>query len=138
MNQFNHYLSSVQIGKLESRNRGVMPPMVTNYSNADGSVTDRLIAYHEARAKGGVGLIIVEAAYIDWAGKGFPNQIGIDKDDLIPGLKRLVEHVHRHGAKIAIQLHHAGREADPRVTKTDVVAPSRDSLSCRAGDAEKL
>lgn len=124
MNQFRHYLSPVQIGNLMLRNRGVMPAMVTNYSNADGSVTDRLIAYHEARAKGGVGLIIIEAAYIDWAGKGFPNQIGIDKEELIPGLKRLVEHVHRHGAKIAIQLHHAGREADPRVTKTDVVGPS--------------
>jgi 2,4-dienoyl-CoA reductase-like NADH-dependent reductase (Old Yellow Enzyme family)/thioredoxin reductase len=124
VNQFNHYLSPVQIGKLELKNRGVMPAMVTNFSNADGSVTDRLIAYHEARAKGGVGLIIVEAAYVDWAGKGFPNQIGIDKDELIPGLKRLVEHVHRHGTKIAIQLHHAGREADPRVTKMDLVAPS--------------
>ncbi len=124
MNKFEHYLSPVQIGNLTLRNRGVMPAMVTNYSNADGSVTDRLIAYHEARAKGGVGLIIVEAAYIDWVGKGFPNQIGIDKDTLIPGLKKLVESVHRHGAKIAIQLHHAGREADPRVTKTEVVAPS--------------
>lgn len=124
MNKFGHYMSPIRIGSLELRNRGVMPAMVTNYSNADGSVTNRLIAYHEARAKGGVGLIIVEAAYIDWAGKGFPNQIGIDSDALIPGLKRLAAHVHRHGAKIAIQLHHAGREADPRVTKTDLVGAS--------------
>lgn len=124
MNQFEHYLSPIQIGNLALKNRGVMPAMVTNYSNADGSVTDRLIAYHEALAKGGVGLVIVGAAYIDWAGKGFPNQIGIDKDELVPGLKRLTEHIHRHGAKIAVQLHHAGREADPRVTRMDLVAPS--------------
>ncbi|AET67976.1 NADH:flavin oxidoreductase [Desulfosporosinus orientis DSM 765] len=124
MNKFRHYMAPIRIGSLELRNRGVMPAMVTNYCNGNGSVTNRLIAYHEARAKGGVGLIIVEAAYIDWAGKGFPNQIGIDSDALIPGLKRLAEHVHRHGAKIAIQLHHAGRQADLRVTGTDVVGPS--------------
>lgn len=124
MSKFECYLSPIRIGNLELRNRGVMPAMVTNYSNSDGSVTDRLIAYHEARARGGVGLIIVEAAYIDRVGKGFINQIGIDSDALIPGLKKLVEHVHRHGAKIAIQLHHAGREADPRVNGGQVVGPS--------------
>ncbi|HVI40391.1 MAG TPA: FAD-dependent oxidoreductase, partial [Anaerovoracaceae bacterium] len=106
------------------RNRGVMPSMVTNYCNEDGSVSDRFIAYHEARAKGGVGLIIVEAAYVDRLGKGFTFQIGIDNDQLIPGLKKLTDQVHKYGAKIAIQIYHGGRQANTMVTCEPLVAPS--------------
>lgn len=63
---------------MQLRTRSVMPSMVTNYSNADGSVTDRLINYFVEKAKNNVGLIILEAAYADKRGKGFVNQVGID------------------------------------------------------------
>ena len=100
----------VNIGKMELKNRLVVPPMGTGFSAPDGTVTDRLIEYHEARARGGFGLIIVEVTAIDPLGKGSPSELGIWDDKFIPGLSRLAERVHAAGAKIAIQLHHAGRE----------------------------
>lgn len=116
--------SPIMIGNLQLRNRMIMAPMVTNYAYGDGSVTDRLVAYHEERARGGVGMIIVEASYVHPSGKGFKNQLGIYSDRLIPGLRRLVEAVHAQGAKIAIQLYHGGRQAKSAVTGQPLLAPS--------------
>lgn len=117
-------LKPARLGALTLRNRIIMPPMVTNYSADDGGVTPRYLDYMEARAKGGVGLIIVEASSVHPSGKGFPNGVCIHDDSLIPGLKTLVERVHAHGAKIAIQLHHGGRQTSPGVTGRPLVAPS--------------
>jgi len=100
----------VNIGKMELKNRLVVPPMGSGFSAPDGTVTDRLIEYHEARARGGFGLIIVEVTAIDPLGKGSPIQLGIWDDKFMRGLRRLVDRIHTAGAKIAIQLHHAGRE----------------------------
>lgn len=71
------------------------------------------MAYHQERAKGGAGLLITEATYISPDGKSFPHQLGIDDDGLLPGLRRLVESVHAAGARIAVQLCHAGRQTLP-------------------------
>jgi 2,4-dienoyl-CoA reductase-like NADH-dependent reductase (Old Yellow Enzyme family)/thioredoxin reductase len=124
MTKFEHLFSPIQIGNMKLKNRGVMPSMVTNMCNEDGSVTERFIAYHEARAKGGVGLNIIEATYITKTGKGFTNEVGIDRDELIPGLKELTDAIHRHGGKIATQLYHGGRQANPLATGSQLVAPS--------------
>ena len=98
------------IGRLKIRNRIVMPPMATNYAAADGKVTDLMIAHYEQRAGGGVGSIITEGTCPDFpVGKGWPNEAGIDDDKYIPGFKRLVDAVHKHGAKIAMQLHPHGQ-----------------------------
>ncbi|WP_425057867.1 NADH oxidase [Sporomusa carbonis] len=121
---FDKILKPIQIGPMKVRNRIVMPPMVTNYAASDGAVTERFKAYHQARAKGGVGLIIVEAAYVQVNGKGFQNQVGIHKDELISGLRNLTDAVHSYGAKIAVQLYHAGRQTTSKVTGMSVVAPS--------------
>jgi 2,4-dienoyl-CoA reductase-like NADH-dependent reductase (Old Yellow Enzyme family)/thioredoxin reductase len=121
---FQKVLEPIQIGQMEVRNRLVMSPMVTNYADFDGSVNERIKAYHQTRAKGGVGLIIVEATYVHPSGKGFQNQLGIYKDEMIPGLKSLTEAVHSYGAKIAVQLYHAGRQTTSKVTGMSIVAPS--------------
>ncbi|MGB9858626.1 MAG: NADH:flavin oxidoreductase, partial [Moorellaceae bacterium] len=128
MKKFALLSGPIKIGRLELKNRMVMPPMVTNYAYTDGSVTPRLIAYHTERAKGGVGLIIVEATYVHPSGKGFKNQLGIYSDRLLPGLRRLVDAVHAQGAKIAIQLYHGGRQTTSAVTGQPIVAPS--ALPC--------
>lgn len=100
----------VSMGNLRLKNRIVMAPMTTLYANEDGSVSDRLQDYIVARARGGVGLIILEGAYTHWTGKGFSNQLSIDRDHHVPALKKLTTAVHREGAKIALQLLHAGRQ----------------------------
>lgn len=119
-----HIFSPVKINNLELKNRIVMPAMATSYGNKDGSITDRLIAYLERRARGGVGLIISEVCAIDPRGRGFGREIGVWDDMFIPGLSRMTEAVHGHGARIALQLHHAGRETIAAVAGANPEAPS--------------
>jgi len=114
----------VNIGAVEIKNRIVMAPMVTNYCETDGSVTERLTSFLEARAKGGAGLIIVEAAYVHPSGRGMSHQVGIHKDEMIGGLKTLVDRIHRHGAKVAVQLFHCGRQGSSSLTGSPLMAPS--------------
>ncbi len=124
MSPFEKLLQPIKIGEIEVKNRFVMPPMVTNYAGRDGTVTERLKAYYRARAKGGVGLIIVEAAFVDPSGKGYSNELGIYKDDFIDGLKGLVDDVHPFGTKIAIQIYHCGRQSHGTMTGGRLIAPS--------------
>jgi 2,4-dienoyl-CoA reductase-like NADH-dependent reductase (Old Yellow Enzyme family) len=109
---------------LELRNRIVMPPMVTQYGSEKGNVSERTRNYYEARARGGVGLLIVETTYVHQSGKAFTNQLGISGDKFISGLSELVHVIHRHGAKAAIQLHHGGRLAKSELSGVQPFAPS--------------
>ena len=77
-------------------------------------------SYYEERAKGGVGLVIVEATSIDVSGKTFLHGLDISDDRFIPGLRLLAERVHSHGAAVAIQLQHGGGRAHPDVYKRQV------------------
>jgi 2,4-dienoyl-CoA reductase (NADPH2) len=107
---------SCEIGSVTLKNRLVMAPMSTNFPR-DGFVTEPMIAYYEARAKGGVGLIVVEDGIVDVPrGNHVKNILAVDDDKYIPGLKRLVESAHAHDAKISIQLSHGGRRGG-RVSK---------------------
>ncbi len=72
--QLGMLFTSIKIGRLEVKNRVVMPPMVTYFATPAGEVTQRLIDYYVARAAGGTGLIIVEASYVRDDGKWRPNQ----------------------------------------------------------------
>ena len=104
-----HLLSAGRIGSMELRNRIIVTAMGVSLSEADGHVGERLLAYHEAHARGGAGLIISGVAGVAWpVGAVQPNQTAISDDRFLPGLQALTERVHRHGAKIAAQLHHGG------------------------------
>lgn len=106
---FKTLLSPTRIGKLELRNRIVVTAMGVNFAEPDGSASDRIIAYHEEQARGGAGLVITGATGVALpVGRVQGWQVGISEDRFIPGLLRLSEAVHRHGAKIAAQLHHGG------------------------------
>lgn len=86
--------------------------MGVSLAEADGVCGERLIAYHEEQAKGGAGLIITGVTGVAWPhGAVLSNQTAISDDRFLPGLTELVERVHRHGAKIAAQLHHGGLAA---------------------------
>jgi len=77
-----------------------------------------------ARASGGFGLIITEFACISEEGKAVPGELMITRDDYIPGFKKLTEAIHKAGGKIALQIHHAGRETMSAITGRQPVAPS--------------
>ncbi|HEY48970.1 MAG TPA: FAD-dependent oxidoreductase [Dehalococcoidia bacterium] len=103
--KYERLFSPGRIGKLELKNRMYYPPMGTNIC-VGGEVTDRFLAYHEARAKG-VGLDIVENANIDTAGgAGLPFGLNIDDDKYIPGLKKLANVIRKSGAKACLQIYH--------------------------------
>lgn len=76
----------------------------------DGKITDRLVAYQEARARGGAGLIVVQVAGIHHTALYTPHVLMVHTDACIPGYARLADAVHRHGATIFGQLFHPGRE----------------------------
>ncbi|MGQ9460416.1 MAG: oxidoreductase [Candidatus Bathyarchaeaceae archaeon] len=113
-----------KIGTMELKNRIVMPPMGTNFSAEDGSVTQRLKNYYVERAKGGVGLIIIEGAYVEPRGKGSIRQLAVDHDNKIPGLKELATAVQANGAKVALQLFHGGRQSHSSIIGTQPVSAS--------------
>jgi 2,4-dienoyl-CoA reductase-like NADH-dependent reductase (Old Yellow Enzyme family) len=112
-----------KIRKIEIKNRFVRSATGVLAASEDGSVTDELILLYKTLAEGGVGLIITGLAYVQPNGKAYPGQIGIDKDNLIPGLKKLVKIIHEHGdgCKIAIQLSHCGRQS---MVLDNTIAPS--------------
>ncbi|MFC1919677.1 NADH:flavin oxidoreductase, partial [Chloroflexota bacterium] len=109
---------------MEIRNRIVMPPMGTSFHTEDGYVTDGTRTYYEERAKGGVGLVIVEYTYVHSSGRASIHQLSIDSDKRITRLSTLAQAIKRHGARAAIQLHHAGYNTRLSVTGQQPVAPS--------------
>ncbi len=106
---FNHLTQPGRIGSLELKNRMVVTAMGVNLAESDGSCGDRIIAFHERQARGGVGLIVLGVAGVAWPNGGNqPRQIAISEDRHIPGLRAMADAVHRHGAKVATQIHHGG------------------------------
>ena len=94
-----------------------MSPMGTSLAEMDGSPSEDMIAFYEARAIGGAALIIPEIARVnDLHGAGMMRQLSVSKDRHIEGLAKLAETVHKYGTKIFIQLHHPGRETVTALT----------------------
>jgi 2,4-dienoyl-CoA reductase-like NADH-dependent reductase (Old Yellow Enzyme family) len=113
-----------RIGEVEIRNRIVMPAMTTRLADADGFVTDATIAWFEARARGGAGLVTVEMASPEKAGRHRRRELGIYDDRFLPGLTRLAARLHEAGARAAIQLGHGGGHTRPDVCGETPLAPS--------------
>jgi len=120
----NILLTPARIGGVEVRNRIVMPPMTTRLADADGHVTDETVAYYVARARGGVGLITVEMASPQKAGRHRRRELGIFDDRFLPGLTRLAREIHDAGAKCSIQLGHGGGHTRRDICGETPVAPS--------------
>jgi 2,4-dienoyl-CoA reductase-like NADH-dependent reductase (Old Yellow Enzyme family)/thioredoxin reductase len=103
-----HLFSPIRIRGLEIRNRILSTGHDTTLISG-GVPNDALIAYHEARAKGGAGLIVVQAAGVHESAK-YTSHVLMASAESVPGYRRLAETVHRHGCKIFGQLFHPGRE----------------------------
>lgn len=123
---FNKLFEPGKIGKVSIKNRLVMSPMGCGLANLDGTPSEDMIAFYEARAIGGAGLIIPEITRVnDVHGAGLMRQLSVTKDRHIEPLSKLAEAVHKHGSKIFIQLHHPGRETvSALLGGQPVVAPS--------------
>jgi 2,4-dienoyl-CoA reductase-like NADH-dependent reductase (Old Yellow Enzyme family)/thioredoxin reductase len=120
-----HLFSPIKIGSMNIKNRIAMAPMATDFAEGDGTVSDRLIDYYEARASGGAGLIILEVCTIDGASPYIPRTVGIWDDSFIPGLLKLTRAVHAHGCSIIPQIAHPGPESlAPLFNGAQTVGPS--------------
>lgn len=96
---------------MQLSNRFVRSATWEGMAGGDGSVTDKLIKTMADLAAGGVGLIISSHAYIRPDGQAGPWQLGVYKDDLVPGLRKMADSVHDRGGKIVMQINHAGQFA---------------------------
>lgn len=99
----------IRIGNVEIKNRFVVPAVSMEYAEG-GKVTDRMAGYFEARAAGGFGLIVVEAAMIDPNVNFTPHAASMYDDSHIEGQKKLADAIHKHGAAAFLQLNHNGAE----------------------------
>ena len=124
MKTLNNLLKPIRIKSMELKNRVVMPPMGTSLAGPDAMVSDANIAYIKRRAHGGAGLIITEIVAVHPSGHVSPSALGGWDDKFIPGLSKLAETVHDQGGKIAMQLHHCGRESYIKLKNKQAIAPS--------------
>lgn len=109
MTAFPHLFSPIQIGSVTVKNR-ILSSGHDTVMAVDGEIGDRLIAYHRARAEGGVGLIVLQVAGVHQSAKYSASILMADSDDCIPGYRALVDAVRPHGTRLFGQLFHDGRE----------------------------
>ena len=133
----NNLLAPGVIGRMALRNRIVVTAMGVNLAAENGDCGEQMIAYHAAQARGGAGLIITGATGVALpTGTCLPRQTSIADDRHLAGLSALADAVHVHGARLALQLQHAGlnsvvdmAQGRPLWTPSLPAASSSDALS---------
>ncbi|MDO4487162.1 MAG: NADPH dehydrogenase NamA [Bacillota bacterium] len=115
--------NEINIKNMTVKNRIVMPPMCMYCAADDGKVTPWHILHYATRAVGGAGLIIVEATGVCPEGRISSRDLGLWNDEQIEGMKQLVEAVHANGAKVAVQLNHAGRKCTAEGMSVEAPSP---------------
>jgi len=129
---FDHLFSPYTIKGKTIKNRCTVSAMVTDYCNEDGTATERYIAYHEAKAKGGWGLIITEDYNVDPLGHGFKSTAGLWNDNQIASHTELPKRVHKYGATILAQIYHCGRQTNSGAING--LPRSSSAIMCPFGD----
>ncbi len=121
---FENLLRPGYINTMYMRNRLIVGPMEKSLANLDGSVGERYIAYARRRAMGGAALIQLESTYVSPEGRGNPYQVGCHGDHVVPAFTRMADEIHRHGGKLAMELHHGGRQSSIAAHHRRPIAPS--------------
>ena len=162
-NRFHKLFEPGMIGPVKVKNRIIKTANGTSFMDEDQTCGDRMIAYYERLAKGGVGFLVVESCGVEYPlgiqhihyhddGTYEGVQLHFDDDRLIPGFQRLTEAVHKHGCKVSIQFQHAGPwnptgllPRDPKIREiicasamTEEELPGPDFLPCREMTLEEI
>ena len=127
MMPFPHLFQPIHIGSLKSKNRLLMSAMSINFGVDDkGHVTEQLIRYMVARAKGGVGMMLVGGGGVHPTGVELPHLPALWEDDCVPGLKKMAQAVKPHDTLLGMQLMHGGRQSyhDQKVAPSAIPAPA--------------
>jgi 2,4-dienoyl-CoA reductase-like NADH-dependent reductase (Old Yellow Enzyme family) len=115
---------ATEINGMALSNRFVRSATWEGMATEDGAPTAQLVTLIGKLAGGGIGLIISSAAYVRRDGKSHPGMLGIDKDELVDGLRMMTEAVHKQGVPILCQFHHGGVFANPELTGQVPLGPS--------------
>ena len=109
--KYPHIFSPGKLGTLETKNRIKYASTETNFNYSNGYVADKEVAYMEAQARGGAGMVTTQGAYPDptGEGKGYVGMMAIWDDRFIPGLKRIADVIRKYDALSVLQLMHCGR-----------------------------
>ena len=118
-----HLFEPLVLGPAEIANRIVSTSHQTNLVR-DHLPTSEFVAYHEARARGGVGLIVLEATAIHESGLLNPHSLAGYRDEIVDGYRRVAAAVRPHGTRIFVQLFHGGREQIATAPRPLALAPS--------------
>jgi 2,4-dienoyl-CoA reductase-like NADH-dependent reductase (Old Yellow Enzyme family) len=136
---------ATMIDSMRLPNRFVRSATWEGLAGSDGSVTPALIETMKELARGGIGLIISSHAYVTQEGQATPWQIGIYKDELVPGLREMTDSVHDLGGRIVMQLAHAGTfAAEKLIGKPPLAVSDFEGLATSprremtAGDIDEL
>lgn len=121
--KFEKLFQKCNIANLEVKNRIVMAPLNNNYTK-QGFMTAESVNFYVSRAKGGVGLIIIEATSVDYPQSRSVLNPALDGDKFIPMFEKIATGCHKHGCKVMVQLSHVGRQTCKRITGIEPVAPS--------------
>jgi 2,4-dienoyl-CoA reductase-like NADH-dependent reductase (Old Yellow Enzyme family)/thioredoxin reductase len=136
MSGYEHLLAPGRIGALELRNRVVMAPMGEDLGDLDGMVSDAQVAYLEARARGGLAMVMLGSVAVSFpVGCSNARQTAISDDRHVPGWQEAARRVHRHGAALAMQLTQTGSNSlqdtlagRPMWVASEPGPPGRDDL----------
>ena len=125
-NHYKHVFTPIKVGHTTYRNRIEASPMVCDFTNSIGEPTQSYVDFVESQAKSGVAMIHIGATPVEWdTGVDYPNQLDVTDDKKKSGLRLLSEAAHMNGAKLSIELVHAGRAVHPDLIKKEWgLAPS--------------
>jgi len=101
---------------VQARNRVWVAPMTNQQSHTDGALSDDELHWLERRAKGGFGVVETCAAHVATDGQGWPGELGVYSDSLVPGLRRLATTLTEAGALGVVQIFHGGVRAPSTLT----------------------
>ena len=128
--KFKAMFQPIEIGNMTVKNRFVVPPMGHNFANTDGTMSEQSEAYYAERAKGGFGLITIEATVVHPDAKGGPRKPCLYDDSMIESFQKVIEACHREGAKVSIQLQNAGPEGNAKNAGAPIKAASSICTQC--------
>jgi 2,4-dienoyl-CoA reductase-like NADH-dependent reductase (Old Yellow Enzyme family)/thioredoxin reductase len=122
-----HLFSPITIGPMTARNRLLMSAMSINFGVDDHNyVTDQLTQYFVARARGGVGMMLMGGGAVRADGIEAPDLPGLWDDGCIPALQKMTATARPYGAKFGVQLMHGGRQCmhEEKVAPSAIPAPA--------------
>ncbi|MDJ0804751.1 MAG: NADH:flavin oxidoreductase, partial [Desulfobacterales bacterium] len=127
MTAYPHVFAPLAIGSMRVKNRLLMSAMSINFGvDENGFVTDHLTAYFEARARGGVGAMLVGGGAVHPTGIELPDLPKLWDDACIPSLARMVDAMRPYDVRFGVQLMHGGRQSyhDQKVAPSPIAAPA--------------